>query len=68
MLEDLLSRPELKTIRYNLNDAQERIVNSLEISSKEYIQQNDEENIQKKPNNDETEKIITEYETAEQQC
>jgi hypothetical protein len=67
-LEDLLSRPELKTIRYNLNDAQERIVNSLEISSKEYIQQNDEENIQKKPNNDETEKIITEYETAEQQC
>ena len=68
MLEDLLSRPELKTIRYNLNDAQERIVNSLEISSKEYIQQNDEENIQKKTNNDETEKIITEYETAEQQC
>jgi hypothetical protein len=67
-LEDLLSRPELKTIRYNLNDAQERIVNSLEISSKEYIQQNDEENIQKKTNNDETEKIITEYETAEQQC
>jgi hypothetical protein len=36
LLEDLPSRPDITTIRYNLNNAQERIVNSLEISSKEY--------------------------------
>ena len=66
LLEDLPSRTELKTQRYKLNDAQERIVNSLEILSKEYSQQNDEENVKK--TNDEMEKIITEYETAEHRC
>lgn len=66
LLEDEPSRTELKSYRQELSDAQERIVNSLEILLTEYSKQNDEENVKK--TNDEMEKIITEYETAEHRC